>query len=436
MANFVRDRHVAPVYVSPHTEGDIKSRSLTSFLMTLSLVVMMLVGCTLNTGDSDDTTQDDSLPPVQIAESVGSAPYRQGVGVNIQAAVSNLGAPVETVRFEINGTEFARDTAPERGEGALFTVERVWTAGAPGTYTVRVQVDRTDGSTFDDTATLTVVSAQAVQQPDTNESDSTTATSLPSLQTNATAAPRPTSAPQPTTSNQPVTSSAPQAVFTQNQNVRTGPGTNFTRLGTFNIGDRAEILATNRDGSWYRIEFQGQQAWVYAPLVTLEGSTAGLNTEVGPPTPIPPPTQVPTAVPPPTNPPPPTQAPVTANLVVENFSIVVPSDGSVQPKCGVPFIASVTVRNTGEATTSTGVTRIENRYLANGSVNGSSNDALIPVDILPGGTHTVEWSFTITTNFDEVHRVVFIADANNQIVESNESDNQNGITYTLERAGC
>lgn len=407
-------------------------------LLMLLLSLPLLAACSLSAGGaSPDPDAQRPVPDVQLAPGLASAPYALGVTVPLQAAVSNLNGAVDWVAFRVDGVELARVEPPAPGPDASFAAGTPWEPSASGSFRVEAVVGYTDGRTASDSLTLTVVDAAALVQAGPQPAS---ASATPPAGQPATAAPRVTSTPaanQPpvtTAPAQPTTApvSGPQAVFDRNQNVRTGPGTNFSRLGTFAPGDQAEILALSLDGTWYRVVFQGRtDAWVYAPLVTTQGSVAGLGREIGPATPIPPPTAIPTALPPATNPPAP-----QINLVVENFTIFVPSDGSVQPRCGEPFVARVTIRNTGTAAGITGMTRIENRYLGDGSVNASSENALVPVEIAPGGTHTVEWTFTITTNYDEQHRVVFIADVNNAVLESNEDDNQNGITYTLARSGC
>ena len=53
-------------------------------------------------------------------------------------------------------------------------------------------------------------------------------------------------------------------------NVRTGPGTVFSIIGTVKQGDRFDIGGRNGDGDW--LEFccvNGQRGWIYAPILVL-----------------------------------------------------------------------------------------------------------------------------------------------------------------------
>ncbi len=80
--------------------------------------------------------------------------------------------------------------------------------------------------------------------------------------------PRPTSTP---TRVRPTATPTPGKAFitiTRNMNVRSGPNTTYAVIGYATIGQKYDITGKNGDDSWWRIEFQGQNAWIYAPYVT------------------------------------------------------------------------------------------------------------------------------------------------------------------------
>jgi hypothetical protein len=53
-------------------------------------------------------------------------------------------------------------------------------------------------------------------------------------------------------------------------NVRNGPGTSFSTVGSLMPGERVALLACSRDRDWYRIAFEGEEvAWVSASVVTV-----------------------------------------------------------------------------------------------------------------------------------------------------------------------
>jgi len=67
-------------------------------------------------------------------------------------------------------------------------------------------------------------------------------------------------------------------------NVRSGPGTDFAKIGLLSPG--AEAKVTGRYGDWWRIEYDGVSAWVASWVVTAY-NTESVPGVVAPPTPVP-----------------------------------------------------------------------------------------------------------------------------------------------------
>lgn len=70
-------------------------------------------------------------------------------------------------------------------------------------------------------------------------------------------------------------------------NVRSGPNTNYPVVGVLIAGQRTPALGRTVGGDWIQISYPGVSggvAWVYSPLVTVEGS---LPLVEPPPTPTP-----------------------------------------------------------------------------------------------------------------------------------------------------
>src|SRR5690606_12828300 len=59
----------------------------------------------------------------------------------------------------------------------------------------------------------------------------------------------------------------PHVLITGNINVRGGPGTGFTIVAVARPGQRYTITGQNADGTWWRIDYLGEEGWLYAPLV-------------------------------------------------------------------------------------------------------------------------------------------------------------------------
>lgn len=94
----------------------------------------------------------------------------------------------------------------------------------------------------------------------------------------ATATPEPpTATPEPeftaTPEATPTETPNPTARLTANQavNVRSGPGTNYTTIGSLSAGQTFEITGKNPAGDWLEFQFDGRQGWVKSSLVTVSG---------------------------------------------------------------------------------------------------------------------------------------------------------------------
>ncbi|MEA3336407.1 MAG: SH3 domain-containing protein [Chloroflexota bacterium] len=100
----------------------------------------------------------------------------------------------------------------------------------------------------------------------------------------------PTATPVPTATRQPV----PQVVVQSARvNVRSGPGTSFEKIGQISQGNRLDITGRNPDSQWFQICcVDGQQGWVTADLVRVEGPVEKVAVNLPTATPAPSPTAV------------------------------------------------------------------------------------------------------------------------------------------------
>ena len=61
---------------------------------------------------------------------------------------------------------------------------------------------------------------------------------------------------------------SPSVTVNGEMNVRDGPGTDYTIIGTATIGEEFPITGQNEEGDWWQIDYSGQTGWIYAPFVT------------------------------------------------------------------------------------------------------------------------------------------------------------------------
>ena len=115
-----------------------------------------------------------------------------------------------------------------------------------------------------------------------------TETPLPETPTpEATATPEETATPTP----EPI----PQLTALRNVNIRSGPGTNYARIGTLAGGQSEDVTGTNPAGDWYQFDYNGRAGWVSSDLVSLSGNSKAVAVAEN--IPAPPPTARPAAAP-------------------------------------------------------------------------------------------------------------------------------------------
>lgn len=212
-------------------------------------------------------------------------------------------------------------------------------------------------------------------------------------------------------------------------NVRTGDGTNFPAFAALFQNEEAEILGISATGSgWFQIRLpNGQVGWVSPTVVQVLGDISGVL-RVQPPPPPPPPTATPAPVVAPTFPPAPGNPNV--NLVAGVLEV-----NPFPLRCGENSSIGFDVANLGSAaTTQSGRVTVTDFRSADNSVQGSTFGDF-PI-LQPGQTFRVTMNLTISTWYNEGHRLVVEIDAANIFGESNRGDNIREVTYTLDKANC
>ena len=58
--------------------------------------------------------------------------------------------------------------------------------------------------------------------------------------------------------------------------VRSGPGTSFPVVARLSVGEGAPVVGRTPETDWWKVDLGGTTAWVYAPLVKIEGNPAGV----------------------------------------------------------------------------------------------------------------------------------------------------------------
>jgi hypothetical protein len=233
----------------------------------------------------------------------------------------------------------------------------------------------------------------------------------------------PTSTPAPTI--QPTEDPTPRGtVTTATANVRTGDGTNYPAILSLPQDTVVTLVGISNQGTgWYQVQTpDGRLGWMSPTVIAISGNTS-LLPRVQPP----PPPATPTFTPIPATPTPATSTNLVAGIIVLN---------PAPPNCNQTFNVGVDIANLGsQANAVTGFFSVTVTHVASGTVTGSTQG---PVPIIqPGQTIRVDnIPLTVSTFFNEEHRITITIDSANQIPETNKGDNSNSTTFVLQRAGC
>lgn len=406
-------------------------------LATALLTALLLAGCTLSSGPTEEVIPQISGAPVaRITAPLPNTTYLEGVGVNVQIAISNAGNDIDRVEMSLDGVTTVTLPSPNPSGAPAFGVTQTFVAEGIGTHTVEVRVYREDGTSSAPVSVSYAVVSEAQAQPTPTPTNTVPPTAQPTATVPPTTPPTTDSAGAPvivvstTETASPAGTTVPViARFEGAVNIRRGPSTNFVPpLGTFNAGQSTTVLALNTDGTWLKVSIAGGEGWVLRELVKTEGPVDSLPREAGPPIPtLAPATNTPqsAAVP--------TTTPITGpNLVVVGFELRQINGNRPVNDISInePSIAFARIRNAGDQPAGGFVALLTIINTADNSVNVA--EALVVAGLAPGEEQLIQIGFTDSAGQNAQKSATIRLDENNQVAETNEDDNRsNPITYTL-----
>ncbi len=218
------------------------------------------------------------------------------------------------------------------------------------------------------------------------------------------------------------TISIPMVSVSQNTNCRVGPGTAYDIVGALLIGEKAEVVGKYQGGAYWVIKNPdgSGSCWLWGNYATVSGNTAGL------PEMTPPPTPTFTASPIPTTAVPGAQANLVAGIVAFD---------PVNPICNQAFTVGLDVANLGtQPTASSGTVSLIDTRVADSSQQASTTGSF--PTLLAGQTFRVNMPLTVSTWYNESHRISLTIDPSNLITETNEGDNSRTVEYVLQKGSC
>ena len=403
------------------------SLRLSALWLFASAALLAAAGCNLDfVGVPTPAAAVSGAPVVTIVSPQPDAVYLPGVDVILQARITNAGPGIARVEMAVDGATVLSLDDPNPTGAYAFSAQTRWEATGPGPHTVTVAAIRADGTRSQPATTTFRVAGGDAASPTATLPVTPTVPVLPTQAPTNTPASAPpatqaaTAAPTAATGGGSLT-----GTFSQTANVRSGPGLAFQPpIGIVNAGQTADVLARNPAGDWYKIRIPSGEGWVFAQLVTLNGDPAALPVDGGPPAPT---AGAPTATlpQPATNTPPP-----TANLAAGLIAL----DPS-QPQCAQTFVVGLDVANTGTTpTAASGTVTLVDTRVQDGSVQQQTTGGF-PV-LQPGQTFRVNMPLTVSTFYNEAHRLTVTIDPANEVPETQDADNVTTIDYVLEKGAC
>jgi uncharacterized protein YgiM (DUF1202 family) len=275
---------------------------------------------------------------------------------------------------------------------------------ADGLYEVRLTINRQGQS-----ALHFVVSPLRVE----NEPSDFLVELLPTATVEAPA--RPTLAASPT-----AVDTDPRVTANVTANVRSGDGTIYPRFATLQAGQTAPVMGVSSTGTgWFYIQLpDGRRGWIAPSVVTAEGNIRAVP-RIDPPPPPATATPLPTATP----------------QALANLGGTSPALNPNPPICNQQFQVLANITNAGSARSNAPATvLIQDVHVASGQVQAEVTRTLPQLD--PGQNFVVSADFTISTFYNEEHRIVVTIDVNNEVLESDKSNNVLSTTYVLQQGGC
>lgn len=220
------------------------------------------------------------------------------------------------------------------------------------------------------------------------------------------------------------TQCSPLVTAAVNANVRSGPGTAYDIVGALNLGQTATVAGRNDASTWWYIDYpagSGNHAWIAGSVTTASCLPVILQVVAAPPLPTAEPrVEAPETDEPDDDDPEPEAgggAPVLPDLVADGMQVV---SGSAD---GYSVLVQVRVRNRGEA--AAGSFSVDWRAMS--SAVGCT--WTVP-SLAPGASKSLSCSYTyLKSCTDGSCSVVLVVDPGNQVVEANESNNNQQDSY-------
>ncbi len=208
-------------------------------------------------------TETPSTIPQVAVEIVSAVPVYSGNAVEIAVhAVNRPAAETDgwSYQLSIDGAGTGWQNVANLPNG---TLSFVWTASEPGDYEIIGQV-RNPAGLIGEAKRMFTVDVSPTATPTETEIET------PAAPATEAATVTPTVAPTATPTATAAVTIIPRMTVKSAANVRSGPGTTYPIMGGAEAGQIYDVLAKSGDEAWLKFTFDGQPAWIFAALVTVD----------------------------------------------------------------------------------------------------------------------------------------------------------------------
>lgn len=245
----------------------IRRRSWQSITLSLFLLALASLACSLGTASDDGTENIETKPLVLLLAPVNGSVFAEGVQVQFHAIVQDSLAGVARVEFRVDDFPVGEVTAADPNGQPSLDAQIAWEASDTRGHLVTVEAFRADASSLG----LYDIEIKVTDRPVAQVLDDGGSAAPSPAGSQAETPPTPTRAPQV---DMGILSGPIARANQDGLNVRQGPGTNYPVVGILNQGEQAQIMGRNADSSWWAIAFGDGTAWVISSLITTQGDVS------------------------------------------------------------------------------------------------------------------------------------------------------------------
>ncbi len=356
-------------------------------LLALIMLIFAVAGVAVILFNTIRRPPPPSIPTVIISAPVTGSQFELGQSTTVKASATDVSGVVR-LELWVAGQKVDQALSPNINGEVPFTAQLTWTPPAEGSYSLEVRAFNQEGLQSSPTIVSILVEDAAQTDIEPTVTDALPADTLPADSVFSTGTPA---------------AGTPFATTTDILNVRTGPGTNYTRIDVLPENSIVQITGKNSDNTWWMIDYPAGpdgRGWISVDYASGQNIDTVVAIET--------PTLAPTATPTPSETPSPTASATFAPVTATPTATVTPSP-TTTPNIGpsVSFTTDRTSIATAECTTLYWLVRnVEAVYFDTIGVAGDENGQAVAREICPTETTTYQLRVVHFDGREETQEIV------------------------------